>query len=72
MEATKPTSGNFTIDGDEFVVLINGAEQYSIWPSATPVPPGWSRVGPIGPKAECLGFVEKYWTEMRPRPSRTG
>jgi MbtH protein len=68
MAAARPTSGSLTIDGDEFVVLINGAEQYSISPSATPVPIGWSRVGRTGPKAECVAFVEKYWFDMRPRP----
>ncbi len=66
----KQTSGNWTIDGDEFVVLINSDEQYSIWPSAKPVPPGWTRTGPTGPKADCLAFVEKHWTDMRPKSLR--
>ena len=58
-------SGNWSIDGDEFVVLVNAAGQYSIWPSAPPVPPGWTRTGPTGPKAACLAFVEEHWIDMR-------
>jgi MbtH protein len=61
------TPGNWQIDGDEFVVLVNDEEQYSIWPSAKTVPQGWRQVGPIGPKAECLAYVEQHWTDMRPK-----
>jgi len=65
MEASRG-SGNWTIDGDEFIVLINSDEQYSIWPSAKPVPHGWTQTGPTGAKSECLTFVESRWTDMRP------
>ena len=68
--ASKPPSGSWTIDGDEFIVLINSDEQYSIWPSALSIPAGWTQVGPTGLKADCLAFVEKNWTDMRPRSLR--
>ncbi|WP_445490038.1 MbtH family protein [Rhodopseudomonas sp. RCAM05734] len=71
MQAVLAMSGNWTIDGDEFVVLLNGDGQYSIWPSVAPIPSGWSSVGPIGSKAECLAFVETAWTDMRPVPLRS-
>jgi len=64
---TSSTSGNWQIDGDEFIVLVNGEEQHSIWPSAKAIPWGWRQVGPTGPKAECLAFVEQRWTDMRPK-----
>lgn len=70
MHAVTTMSGNWRIDGDEFVVLCNEDGQYSIWPSAAPFPSGWRSVGPIGPKAECLAFVETAWTNMRPVPLR--
>ena len=57
---------NWTIDGDEFAVLVNGEGQHSLWPSAATVPEGWERMGPLGTKAECLAFVEEHWTDMRP------
>jgi MbtH protein len=59
-----------TVDGDVFIVLINDEEQYSIWPAANAIPEGWSRVGPMGSKAECLAFVEANWTDMRPKTLR--
>lgn len=60
-------AGNWSIDGDEFMVLVNGEGQHSIWPSAVQVPAGWTQIGPVGPKAECLAFIEANWTDMRPR-----
>jgi MbtH protein len=63
-------SVNWTVDGDEFVVLINDEQQYSIWPSAKCIPQGWTQIGPTGPKAECLAFVETRWNDMRPRSLR--
>ena len=63
---TGPASSNWSIDGGEFVVLVNRDLQYSIWPSAKPIPAGWSQAGAPGPKAECLAFVDGCWTDMRP------
>lgn len=50
----------------EFEVVINQEEQYSIWPSYKPVPAGWSIVGTRGKKAECLAYIDRVWTDMRP------
>jgi len=50
----------------EFVVVSNEEEQYSIWPADKPVPAGWSEAGARGVKSECLAFIEKEWTDMRP------
>ena len=30
------------------------------------IPLGWNAVGPKGPKAECLAYIESVWTDMRP------
>lgn len=58
---------NFSLDGDEFVVLVNDEGQYSIWPSAQDVPAGWRIARPKGTKAEALAFIENEWTDMRPK-----
>src|SRR5215475_8667518 len=47
-------------------VVVNHEEQYSIWPDYKEIPLGWKDVGEVGPKAECLAFIEKVWTDMRP------
>jgi MbtH protein len=49
-----------------YQVLINGEEQYSIWPKGKRVPDGWRQVGPEGSKVECLKYIDENWTDMRP------
>jgi uncharacterized protein YbdZ (MbtH family) len=48
-------------------VVVNHEEQYSIWPTMRGAPPdGWRTVGKEGTEAECLDYIEKVWTDMRP------
>jgi len=50
-----------------YLVLMNDEGQYSLWPTFADVPAGWTRAfGPEG-RPECLDYVEKTWTDMRPR-----
>lgn len=49
-----------------FKVLVNGEEQYSLWPEYKAVPAGWREAGKSGPKQDCLAFIESVWTDMRP------
>ena len=49
-----------------YKVVVNHEEQYSIWPEYKANPPGWSDVGKVGPKAECLAYIKEVWTDMRP------
>jgi MbtH protein len=49
-----------------FKVLVNGEEQYSLWPEYKAVPAGWREAGKSGSKQECLAFIEAVWTDMRP------
>jgi MbtH protein len=51
---------------ETYAVVVNGEEQYSIWPDERDVPAGWRVVGKRGPKAECLQYIEEVWTDMRP------
>ncbi len=50
----------------EFAVVINGEEQYSIWPADQQPPAGWSAAGFSGPKDACLAHIDDVWTDMRP------
>ena len=52
-------------DGD-LKVVVNHEEQFSIWPLDRETPKGWVEVGVTGKKKECLDFIEKVWTDMRP------
>jgi uncharacterized protein YbdZ (MbtH family) len=49
-----------------YKVVMNHEEQYSIWPDYKEMPLGWTSVGKVGPKADCLAFIKEVWTDMRP------
>ncbi|MET9919965.1 MULTISPECIES: MbtH family protein [unclassified Streptomyces] len=53
-------------DDRSYQVVVNDEEQYSIWPADRAAPAGWRAVGPSGPKAECLEYIDRTWTDMRP------
>lgn len=55
-----------TGESETYRVVVNHEEQYSIWPENRTVPQGWSEAGVSGPKAECLEYIERVWTDMRP------
>lgn len=64
------TSQNDEGDGRGYCVLLNAEQEYSLWLAGTEVPPGWSQVGPTGSKDECVAYVERVWTDMRPLSQR--
>ncbi|MFJ4693335.1 MbtH family protein [Streptomyces sp. NPDC088766] len=47
-------------------VVVNGEEQYSIWPDGRDLPEGWFEEGTSGTKEDCLDHIERVWTDMRP------
>lgn len=55
---------------EQFVVVMNHEEQYSIWPVGRELPQGWSDAGFRGSKADCLLYIEDVWTDMRPASLR--
>ena len=60
----------FDDDGGTFYVLVNDEEQYSLWPAFTDLPAGWRMVFGEDSRANCLAYVEKSWTDMRPKSLR--
>ncbi|GGN99354.1 hypothetical protein GCM10010112_93100 [Actinoplanes lobatus] len=55
---------------DEYDVVVNDEEQYSIWAAGRAVPAGWQTVGVRGSREECLEHIEGVWTDMRPKSLR--
>jgi len=53
-------------DTTTYRVVVNHEEQYSIWPEWKELPQGWRDAGKLGPKADCLAYIEQVWTDMRP------
>jgi MbtH protein len=61
--ATNP----FESENGVYHVLVNDEGQHSIWPAFVPVPNGWNIVHKSDTRAACLEFVEKNWTDLRPK-----
>jgi MbtH protein len=50
-----------------FLVLVNAEQQYSLWPSFSEVPAGWSVELHETDRQTCVDYIESHWTDMRPR-----
>lgn len=57
-------------DNRAYQVVINDEEQYSVWLADREVPAGWRAVGHSGPKTDCLEYIDRVWTDMRPKSLR--
>jgi MbtH protein len=55
----------------QFRVVLNHEEQYSVWPHGRDLPAGWRDAGFGGDKAECLAYIARTWTDMRPASLRS-
>jgi MbtH protein len=55
---------------DEYSVVVNDEEQYSIWFGDRDPPAGWRKVGVSGSKQVCLDYIGSVWTDMRPASLR--
>jgi MbtH protein len=60
--ATNP----FEDEDGRYLVLINSEGQHSLWPVFVDVPEGWDVIFGEDGRQECLDFIEKNWTDMRP------
>lgn len=50
-----------------FLVLVNDGNQHSLWPQFADVPAGWTVLHGPDAHAACLEFIERNWTDMRPK-----
>lgn len=55
-----------TAEEHRFVVVVNDELQYSIWPHGRALPGGWHADRCSGSRAECLAYIAREWTDMRP------
>lgn len=53
-------------EAQQFAVVVNQEEQYSIWPAGKTLPLGWKLVDKRGSKQDCLSYIKEVWTDMRP------
>lgn len=64
------SSNPFDDENGRFVVVVNAEEQHSLWPTFVDVPAGWSVVFGESSRQECIDYVERNWTDLRPRSLR--
>lgn len=57
----------FEDESASFQVLVNDEGQHSLWPANLDVPGGWTTVFGADSRAACLDYIEKNWTDMRPK-----
>jgi MbtH protein len=57
----------FEDENGVYHVLINDEGQHSLWPNFVDVPPGWTMALESSSRAACLDFINKNWTDMRPK-----
>ena len=55
-----------TEDATTYKVIVNGEEQYAIWPEFKEIPAGWTYANKTGAKADCLAYIKEVWVDMRP------
>ena len=57
----------FEDEKGEYHVLVNAEGQHSLWPSFREVPDGWTIVHKSDTRTACLDYINKNWTDMRPK-----
>lgn len=57
----------FDDEDGRFLVLVNDEGQHSLWPAFAEVPDGWTVVLPETGREAALDYVERNWTDMRPK-----
>lgn len=67
---TTEAHNDSTLKNETYYVVRNIEDQYSIWPSYKPIPKGWEAIGEPKVKPDCLTYIEKNWTDMRPKSLR--
>lgn len=57
----------FDDESGTFYVLVNDEGQHSLWPEFAEIPPGWKAVHGPELRPSCRDYVERHWTDMRPK-----
>lgn len=60
----------FDDENGRFFVVVNDEDQHSLWPAFAEVPAGWRVAFGEAARSECLEYVERNWTDLRPRSLR--
>jgi MbtH protein len=67
MHEERHVANPFEDENGVFHVLVNDEGQHSLWPSFVEVPSGWTIIFKSESRTACLEFIERNWTDMRPK-----
>jgi MbtH protein len=62
-----PVPNPFEDPDASYLVLVNDEGQHSLWPVFIDVPEGWTTVFGEASRDDCLEYIEKAWTDLRPK-----
>jgi MbtH protein len=62
-----PVPNPFEDPDATYLVLVNDEGQHSLWPVFIDVPEGWTMVFGEASRDDCLEYIEKSWTDLRPK-----
>ena len=65
-DMSRQAAGKQQENQQQYKVVVNHEEQYSIWPAERENALGWVDAGKSGSKDECLAWIKEVWTDMRP------
>ena len=68
--ASESASGATADAPQDFIVLINDEEQYSLWSASIAIPAGWRTTYGPAAKQACLDYVDEVWKDLTPRSVR--
>jgi MbtH protein len=60
-------ANTFADENGMHLVLVNAEGQHSLWPQSIGIPAGWTSTYGPDTRQACLEFVNKNWTDMRPK-----
>ncbi len=60
------TTNPFENENGVYLVLVNDEHQHSLWPADIDIPAGWRVALAASGRADCLTYIERHWTDMRP------
>lgn len=50
-----------------YLVVVNDENQHALWPTTIEVPADWTIVHPEDGRDACLSYIERNWSDRRPR-----
>jgi MbtH protein len=53
-------------DTTTYKVVVDGRQQYALWPAGRENPLGWRDAGKMGSKREMVAYIERRWPGMEP------